>query len=404
MSPQGRRAAGMLVVLGAALLVSVVLLVSCQPGWQRGPAVLDAILYPNPPLIRVALVVGSATAADPVLGGEGRYQVLEAQTGEVLWEGTGLAASGVSVAGSGLRLGGRSLSTEGFRVRSLSGSPLRVNGTAYPGDLLFFRDGDAVTVVNEVEVESYLAGVLGAEMPLKFEDEALRAQVVAARTYVLYEAKTARSPFYDLLATEASQVYRGLAVATRRARRLVRSTRGVILTTEGRTFPAFYHSTCGGHTVDAAEVWPGLRLGVLRGVPCGYCSGSPYYRWTVEFGAQEVSQALERRGLFSGPVTAIAVTRRAASGYATDVEVRGPGGRRQFRARALRSALGSRRLKSTYFTVLRIPDGFRFRGRGYGHGVGLCQWGAQGMAQAGHDYQEILAHYYPGSELVRIYP
>lgn len=401
---RARRAAGLLLgsaAAGAALCV--MLLVSCRPGWERGPDVLDAVLYPNPPLIRVALAVGSA-AEDVVVAAEGRCQVLEAETGTLLWEGSGLATSGVSVTGGGLRIGERRFAAEGLRVRPLGGAPLRVNGNSYPGDLLCFRDGDTVTLVNEVDLESYLTGVLGAEMPLWFEDEALKAQAVAARTYALYEAKTAASPFYDLTATEASQVYHGLTPATRRARRLVRATRGIILTTHGRTFPAYYHSTCGGHTTDAEDLWPGLRLGVLRGVPCGYCGGSPHYRWTVEFGAPEVGQALAEAGLFEGPVTDIKVTRRAASGYAVQVEVRGPRGRRRLPAYTFRSALGTRRLKSTNFTVVRTGRGFRFEGRGYGHGVGLCQWGAQGMAQAGYNYREILTHYYPGAELVRIYP
>lgn len=400
---RARRAVRVLLVVGALGLVGGAFLVSCRQVFERRPGVLEAILYSTPPLVRVALVRGS-TAKDLVVATSGAYEVTDSQTGRVLARGPRLRLAGVSASGVGLRLGGSTFATSAVRVRSVAGKPFRVSGTAYQGDLLCFRDGEAVTLVNELDVEEYVAGVLAAEMPLRFEDEALKAQVVAARTYVLYEAKTASSPLYDVLATEASQVYRGLVVATRRARRLVRATRGIICTVDGLTFPTYFHSTCGGHTTEVSEVWPSIRLEPLRGVPCGYCKDSPAYQWTVEVPAEEVAQALTGRGLFTGPVTGIAVTRRTASGYAGELQVSGPQGRRRMNAYGFRLALGSRLLKSTNFRVVPTGGGFRFQGRGFGHGVGLCQWGAQGMAQAGWNYREILTHYYPGSQLVRIYP
>ena len=398
-----RRAAGVCVLVVALSALGGAFLVSCRPGLDRGPTVVETVLYPGPPLVRVALVVGT-TVEGLVIATDGGYEVRDEQTGRVLAGGRRLPAVGVAASGPGMRLGGSTLATAAVRVHSVSGDPLRVNGSSYVGDLLCFREGETVTVVNELDVEDYVAGVLGAEMPLKFEDEALKAQAVAARTYVLYEAKTASSPLYDVLATEASQVYRGLLVSTGRARKLVRATRGVICTVDGRTFPTYFHSTCGGSTTHVCEVWPSTDLAPLQGVPCGYCTGSPSYRWTVDIPAEEVGRALTERGLFTGTVTGISVARRAASGYATQVEVSGPEGRRLLGAYTVRLALGGHRVKSTNFSVVRTGRGFRFRGQGFGHGVGLCQWGAQGMAQAGWNYREILAHYYPGSQLVHIYP
>ncbi len=400
---RGRRAVHVLLVVGALGLVGGAFLVSCRQVFERRPGVLEAILYSTPPMVRVALVLGS-TAEDLVVATSGAYEVTDSQTGRVLARGPRLRLAGLSASGMGLRLGGSTFATSAVRVRSVAGKPFRVSGTAYQGDLLCFRKGEAVTLVNELDVEEYVAGVLAAEMPLRFEDEALKAQVVAARTYVLYEAKTASSPLYDVLATEASQVYRGVAVATRRARRLVRATRGIICTVDGLTFPTYFHSTCGGHTTEVSEVWPSIRLEPLGGVPCGYCKGSPAYQWTVDVPAEEVAEALTGRGLFTGPVTGIAVTRRTASGYAGELQVSGPQDRRRMNAYRFRLALGSRLLKSTNFRLVPTGGGFRFQGRGFGHGIGLCQWGAQGMAQAGWNYREILTHYYPGSQLVRIYP
>jgi len=399
----------LLLLVCASFLLGGVLLVSCRPGVERGPTVLEAVLYPTPPAVRVALVVGS-TVGDICVATDGPYQVTDNRTGRVLAGGRRLPAVGVSASGSGVRLGGSTFVSPEVRVHPVNGDPLRVNGSSYLGDLLCFRSngsggvGEAMTVVNELDVEDYVVGVLGAEMPLRFGDEALKAQAVAARTYVLYEAKTASSPLYDVLATEASQVYRGLVISTGRARKLVRATRGVICTVDGLTFPTYFHSTCGGHTTAVSDVWPSLHLKPLRGVPCGYCTGSPAYRWTVDIPAEEVARGLAERGLFTGPVTGIVVTQRASSGYAKQVEVSGAEGRRLLGAYTFRMALGGHRVKSTNFTIVRTGRGFHFQGRGFGHGVGLCQWGAQGMAQAGRNYREILAHYYPGSQLVRIYP
>jgi stage II sporulation protein D len=359
-------------------------------------------MYPAPPLVRVALVVGSA-AQDLVVAMEGPYDVVDGGTGRVYASAPRLPLTGIAAGARGLRLGEQNFPANSLRLRPRVGEPFRLNGNPYAGDLLCFRAGDAVTLVNELDVESYVAGVLGAEMPLTFVDEALKAQAVAARTYVLYEAKTAGTSSYDVVATEASQVYKGLSVASGRARRLVRATEGVIATVDGRVFPTYFHSTCGGHTTDVSAAWSGAGLRPLSGVPCGFCTASPQYQWVVEVAAEEVARSLAERGLFSGAVTNVTVTRRGTGGYATEVEVTGPGKRTRMGAYAFRLAVGAHRVKSTNFEVTPTAGGFLFQGRGFGHGVGLCQWGAEGMAQAGWNYREILAHYYAGARLVRIY-
>jgi len=399
---RARRAALVFLVLGTVSVLAGVCLVSCWGGLARGPRVVDAFMYPAPPLVRVALVVGSA-AQDLAVAMDGAYDLVDGGTGHLYASAGRLPLTGIAVSGRGLRLGEQNFPATSLRLRPRSGEPFRLNGNPYAGDLLCFRAGDAVTLVNELDVETYVAGVLGAEMPLTFADEALKAQAVAARTYVLYEAKTAGTSAYDVVATEASQVYRGLSVASGRARGLVRATTGVIATVDGRVFPTYFHSTCGGHTTDVSAVWPGARLRPLSGVACGFCTASPHYQWAVEVTAEEVARGLAERGLFSGAVTNVTVTRRGPAGFATEVEVSGPGKRTRLGAYGFRLAVGAHRVKSTNFEVTPTASGFLFQGRGFGHGAGLCQWGAQGMAQAGWNYREILAHYYPGACLVRIY-
>lgn len=399
---RARRAARVLLVLGTLCVLAGVCLVSCWGGLARGPRVVESLMYPTPPLVRVALAVGSA-AQDLVVAVDGAYDVVDGGTGQVYASARGLPLAGIAVGERGFRLGEQSFPAGSLRLRPRGGEPFRLNGNPYAGDLLCLRAGTGLTLVNEVDVESYLAGVIGAEMPLTFADEALKAQAVAARTYVLYEAKTAGTSVYDVVATEASQVYKGLSVASSRARRLVRATTGVIATVDGRVFPTYFHSTCGGQTTDVSTVWPSVRLGPLTGVPCGFCGASPHYRWAVEVTAEDAARALAQRDLFSGAVTNVTVTRRGPGGFATEVEVTGPGKRTRIGAYAFRLALGGHRVKSTNFEVTPTASGFLFQGRGFGHGVGLCQWGAEGMARAGWNYREILAHYYPGCHLLRIY-
>jgi len=394
---------GAFVAAACCAAILGVLVVSCRPGFQRAPGVVDAMLYETPPLVRVALVVRGAGGAAAVASG-GPYLLADCATGKVLASGSRLPLSSISAGGSGLRIGGREFASSSLRLRPRGSKPLALNGSSYAGDLLFFRDAAGVTVVNELDVERYVDGLLAAEMPLYFDDDALKAQAVAARTYVLYEAKTSTSPYYDVVSTQQSQVYKGLSAATRKARRLVSKTRGIILTVKGKTFPTYFHSTCGGHTNDVSDVWPSVSIGPLRGVPCGYDQHSRVYRWQVTVPAAELARALEERQLFSGPVEDVTVTRRADSAYATRVQVRGPRGKRELNAYDFRMALASKGLKSACFWVSRSASGFVFQGRGWGHGVGLCQYGADGMGRQGYNYRQILAHYYPGAQFVRIYP
>jgi stage II sporulation protein D len=388
--------------VGCVALVAV-LAVSCRPGFERDLSIVDALQYRTPPMVRVGLVVKGVEGQASVAC-SGPYVLADGATGRVVASGTFLPPSGVSPRGMGIRVGVADFPSTKLRLRATGGEPLRLNGSAYAGDLLIFRDGPAVTLVDELDVETYLEGVLAAEMPLYFDDAALKAQVVAARTYVLFEAKTAHSPYYDVVNTQQSQVYQGLSAAKPKARKMVARTRGVILALDGKTFPAYFHSTCGGHTTNVSDVWPSVSLKPLRGVNCGYDEHSRYHTWEATVSAGEVARRLAARDLFRGAVENVKVSKRARSGYATRVVVEGPRGRREMSAYQFRLALDSQGVRSACFEVKRSSAGFVFTGHGWGHGVGLCQFGADGMGRKGYSYTQILAHYYPGATLMRIYP
>lgn len=299
------------------------------------------------------------------------------------------------VAGSGVAIDGQVAA--GFR---LSGAgPLRYAGRDYPSPLDIVRQGSGLAVVNEVPLEEYVTGVLIAEAGDRWPTEALRAQAIAARTYAAYHRRIAAGKPYHLVASTAHQQYAGLAPAASPARGAVLETAGQVLRLDGELFPAFYHTESGGYTEDPRTVFAARNMPALRPVVCPFSAGSPHYYWTLELSLAELTERLRRGGVDVGRVTGVEVAERTLSLRATAVTVRGTRGAARLRGNDFRRLVGYDALKSTLFAV--AVDGARasFAGRGYGHGVGLCQWGARGMAEQGYTAAQILEFYYPGAVL-----
>ena len=260
--------------------------------------------------------------------------------------------------------------------------------------------------INRLGIESYLPSVVGAEMPPQWPLEALRVQSVAARSYALRQLRP-EAP-YDLKATVSSQVYRGLETETDSTRQAVNSTRSLVLTYANRVIDAVFHSSSGGYTENSGEVWP-RQLPYLKSV-ADYDQGSPVFRWTKPL--DELSLLNSFREI--GGVNSIQPLQTTSTGRLTKVLVRGPDGELRLGAGELRARLG---LRSTFVKFeqappapaplealgdwLGLPPAPRLLaiGRGYGHGVGMSQWGAYGMAQQGQEFSHILRHYYSGTRL-----
>jgi stage II sporulation protein D len=283
----------------------------------------------------------------------------------------------------------------------------------YHGTVRVLPQGErAWTAVNVIDVEDYLLGVIGREMDPTGPLEALKAQAVAARTHALFEAIAARDRPYDLVAN-LSQAYRGKATLHKNVVLAIEATRGEVLQYEGLLFPAFFHSDCGGRTEAATAVWPianpfgsGSALKMPAGAACPWCARSSAARWKCEVSASSLVKALRAAGTpIEGPMS-VRIAERSPNGRVLKVAVGSGKGEKLLAAERLRAALGWSVLKSTLFTLerQRLPDGsagdqFTFRGSGYGHGVGLCQNGAAGMAVEGSDYHAILAHFFPRSRV-----
>lgn len=304
-----------------------------------------------------------------------------------------------------------------------TGAPVFVDGRPFRGSVeVRAVDRGRVTLVNVLPMEEYLLGVVPLEIGPREETElaAVEAQAVAARTYAVSHLGGHSEMGFDLFGTVEDQVYGGLEAERDESSRAVRRTAGRILMFAGRPIRAFYHSTCGGRTAAVEEVLDREPAPYLRSMsdraPDGadYCSISPRYRWSVAWTPAALDSTV-RPGLAAhfgvpaevvGPVDRLAIRRRTPSGRVLELGLSGPGtdvGLSRLDIRRVLSVDG-RILFSTDFSIVDGADGLvELHGRGYGHGAGMCQWGAIGRARAGQPVERILAAYYPGSELVRVY-
>ena len=325
----------------------------------------------------------------------------------------------------GVRLGRTEVPYGAVSVRATGEAPLEVNGEPLAREVLFYRlvpradapeDELRVQVVARVGMEAYLTGVVPHEMPAHWPVEALRAQCVASRTYAYYKIRTRTDRRWDVKDSSASQVWRPGRVRNPIVNMVVNSTRGVVMTDNWRLFPAYFSAECGGSTKDGVHVFINRHIAPLTGVRCPHCDGPPGAReWLYEVPVDELAVRLRRAGYDVGRIRRLRALdehgrTRTDMGPVYDVTVEHevddhvrmltlPAETR------FRGAIGNRRdqLASTFFSVT-IRDGMaRFTGRGHGHGVGLCQYGARHLADEGASYQAILDYYYVGNTLVRLW-
>lgn len=302
----------------------------------------------------------------------------------------------ITPGGSGIVLPGLGELGGPVRLIPSSGARLFVAIRPYRGVLELRRTPSGrLTVINELELEEYLYGVLKMEVDPRWPPEALKAQAVAARTLALYSLGRFRAEGYDVRATTESQVYGGLSAEDPRTTAAVDATRGEIITYQSRPILAVYHSDSGGATESSEHVWGG-QYPYLRGVPDPFTSAAP---WTVRMDRSDLAARLRRAGRAVSDIVGVEVAEVTPSGRARTVRITSTAGAVVVRATELRSALGADVMKSTLFAVRLVAGDepvIEFTGRGSGHGVGLSQWGARGQALAGRSYLEILRYYYAG--------
>jgi stage II sporulation protein D len=311
-------------------------------------------------------------------------------------------------------------------VRPAGNGTLTLRGQPYRGELRIQQaPGGGLTVVNRLDMETYLQGVVPREIGRFDLDiyEAIKAQAVAARTYAYTYLGRRSQQGFDVYATVEDQVYGGAGAENETVNRAVRETSGEILAYNGRPITAYYHSTCAGHTAAIEEVWnnaPVPYLVAVRDVDANgqaYDRSSSRFSWTERWTHDELVTVLNRtladslRGRRIGRVEDVRIVQRTPSGRVRAMRIQTDAGAFTVGKDRIRWILTPARggsLNSSKFEVETSRGGGRVtelvvNGGGWGHGIGMCQVGAMGRARAGQDYRTILRTYYPGTQIQTLY-
>ncbi|MEK6579526.1 MAG: SpoIID/LytB domain-containing protein [Bdellovibrionota bacterium] len=337
------------------------------------------------------------------------------------------------------KTGGRTIDLKEPAIFQSRTGVLKLGGKRFRDEIHIYSSGSLCEAINLLDIEKYLAALINSEFSSKWNEEAVAAQVIAARTFAFYRLKQTHlrntKSRYDIDGTVSDQLYQGSDKEDFISSRAVEKTKGIVLavsnTMKIQPLKAFYHSTCGGRTELPENVWSGQEPGFKKGVVCPYCLGSPQMKWGFVATPAEIARVLARtaRNLAlakrlpkAWPVQS---ERIFSEGKLIDLRVSKwtPGGRAStvrtewsYRGRIFditlsgflfRESLGLHRLKSTAFQITASEDAslpvWRIDGRGNGHGVGMCQWGAKVMGERGFKAALILKHYYPDANLRKMW-
>lgn len=347
---------------------------------------------------------------------------------------------------------------DNFLIVSKYDTTIKVEEMYYRGYIMFKTVGDKLYVINYLDLEEYLYGVVPREMVSSFHIEALKAQAIAARTYAIRNFNKHIRDGYNLCDAEHCQVYGGHNVESIKINEAVDETKGLIITYDGYPIEAVYHSNSGGYTDDAEVIWGGYAPYLASRVD-EFSKSFPNSSWKLNLTSEEISYKLKNNGIDVGKVLDLIILDTTTAGRVLDLLIVGTNGEEVISGNEFRTIIGSNILKSTLFTIEKenkydyevkiysidekgnkkamaldniniidkdgnilkvdeinyiITDGgiksvnietipsavnFTIYGNGYGHGVGMSQWGAEGMALNGYNYEEILKYYYKGVDI-----
>lgn len=363
----------------------------------------NCLFADNGPLIRIAIAKGIDRV---VIKMSGSYQISDPVTRKIIEEDLGFGPTAVTGGLKGLRLGERQLSEQRIRfyahrdvVVSVDNKERRYRGFI---DVLLASNGKLL-VINQLEIEDYIKGVLYHEVSNRWPMEVLKVQAVAARSYAITQIQASVKRDFDVTNDIYSQVYGGRDSERYRTNMAVDATQGEILTVGSKALPSYFHATCGGHTEDSAELWPKQTWAALKGVTCIYCRESPHYYWKRNIRLKDIQDKLNAKGYAIGLIEDIAVTKRNSSDRIVALIITDRTGKQlTISGKDFREIVGPNLIRSNNYFIIMQGYYCDFIGKGWGHGVGMCQWGAQAMASREITYDKILQHYYPGAGITRI--
>jgi stage II sporulation protein D len=424
-------------------IISFVGAVACA-STLSGSASDDLIVDQSDNPVRIALATSTRQAK---IGAAGSWAIYNRNSADLVTRGTSDEVVTIESRGARMvviRASGSATSRYSgpFIIRSRTpGSFLSYNGKRYRGEIIVTPSDGGLLVVNRLGVESYLRGVVPIEIGKRLpgEEAAVEAQAVAARSYAYTHMADAGNRGFDMYGSVQDQDYGGVDAENAMSDAAVAATNGMVLRYAGRVISAPYHSTCGGSTAAVSEVWwrqpdqPYLRpvSDKIPGTDSYYCDRSGRFRWTATFDGNQLKATLEKylgsvtapseppvaasaaasHPLSLGRITGFRILGRSPSDRVASVSIQTDRGTYNVRGNdvrfVLRTPTGSL-LNSSYFTAEATPGAngeitnLVLRGGGYGHGIGMCQFGAMGRARAGQDYKTILTTYYPGTTVGRI--
>lgn len=335
-------------------------------------------------------------AVDPASGG----RLATWKAGEVLT----VKAEGASVSLGTQKVPAVYFTAESPAIRLVAGAASR----RYRGWIYLSASAGKLVIVNELPLESYLMGVVPCEMGSASPAEALKAQAIAARTYTLTKIGSFAKYGYDVDDTTRCHMYRGADVETPATNEAIRKTSNQILTYAGKPIQALYATVSGGVTADAREAFGGAGAPYLIPVVDADAKGNPYgahakyFAWYVDIPRESLRAKFRERGVDFGEIENLEVIGRGPSGRAINIRLTTEQGAIDLSATLIRDAFGVDLIRSTLFEIKKTASGYRIDGKGWGHGVGMCQSGAVGRARAGQTYSQILSVYYPGTQLVTV--
>ncbi len=331
----------------------------------------------------------------------GNYQISDANSGDIFCRGRNLRTTVTSYK-DGILIGRTSINADNIIIKAATAAAIMLDGRRFTGDLQLIKDNQKkLLVVNHINLEDYIKGILYHESSHYWPMEALEAQAIVCRSYAVYQRQENKGKDFDVTCDIYSQVYGGRTSERYRTSKAVDETKGIILTYKDKPIPGYYHATCGGHTQDASLLW-NIDLEPLKGVTCGFCKESPHFNWHYVLSINEIEEKIKDAGYPINNIKNITILGRDKSGRVTDLKITCDKKEIKISAKIFRNKIGPNIIKSTNFNVNLIKADAVFTGFGWGHGVGLCQWGAYFMAKLGSNYKEILAYYYPQANVETI--
>ncbi len=346
------------------------------------------------PHVRVAVFQKERTLRVKV---DGPYEITDGE-GRILLSGTRLKTT-LTTHKNRILLAGNAFDTPKVIIKGSDSGIITVNDRMFRQEIQFIKNKDVrLTVINRIAIEPYVKGIMYHEASHYWPMEALKVQAIVSRTYVLYQIEENKANDFDVTSDIYSQVYGGRTSERYRTNKAVEETEGKILTFQGKVFPAYFSATCAGHTEDASELW-NIDMPPLKGVACGFCKESPHFNWHYVLTLDEIQEKLAEAGKGMGRIKDITILSRNKSGRVKELKIVTADKESKILAKEFRNIIGPNIIRSTNFKLTVVDKDAIFEGIGWGHGVGLCQWGAYFMAKQGRTHDEILTYYYPGSQI-----